>query len=221
MEKQIITTKDGSSSVLIPEMNVTYHSIYGAMQESKHVFICAGLMPFIESKTFDTITIFEMGFGTGLNALLSLEQAIIHQQKIHYIAIELFPLNEKEIECLSYNEHSFFKELHQCNWEQDIVLNEYFILHKTKQSIFQYKNFQPINLIYYDAFAPSAQPELWTKSIFENVHACLQENGVLVTYCSKGDVRRAMLAAGFKVEKLQGPPHKREMLRAKKISIAE
>jgi tRNA U34 5-methylaminomethyl-2-thiouridine-forming methyltransferase MnmC len=216
MIRQIIQTNDGSSSIAIPEMNVTYHSIHGALQESMHVFIYAGLMPFITSKQFNVIRIFEMGLGTGLNALLTAEQAMLHQQKIHYTAIELFPLTNEETSLLNYRNTSLLQQIHQSKWEKDIGVNEFFTLYKTNQSLLHYQPDKMINLIYYDAFAPTAQPELWTKSIFEKLFSMIETSGVLVTYCSKGDVRRAMLQAGFSVEKLQGPPHKREMLRATK-----
>lgn len=218
MIRQIIQTTDGSSSVAIPSMNVTYHSVHGAVQESMHVFINAGLQPLIQSKQFETIRIFEMGFGTGLNALLTLQQATLHQQKIHYTAIELFPLTVNEVAFLNYEDKNSLHQIHQCEWEQDIELNDYFILHKTNASFINYQNTTLINLIYYDAFAPSAQPELWTQEIFEKLFLMLDDNGIVVTYCSKGNVRRAMLTKGFSVEKLQGPPHKREMLRARKMA---
>jgi tRNA U34 5-methylaminomethyl-2-thiouridine-forming methyltransferase MnmC len=218
MIRQIIQTNDGSSSISIPEKNVTYHSIHGAVQESMHVFINAGWAPFIQAKQLETIYIFEMGLGTGLNALLTFQQAILHQQKIHYTAIELFPLTANEVAFLNYENKNVLHQIHNSEWGKDVELNEYLTLHKTNASLINYQTDKLINLIYYDAFAPSVQPELWSKEIFEKLFFMLDENGILVTYCSKGDVRRAMLAAGFSVEKLQGPPHKREILRAKKMT---
>jgi len=215
MKREIITTKDGSKSISIPEQNVTYHSIHGALQESNHVFIEAGLRPLLNQ--LETIHIFEMGFGTGLNALLSLQIAITHQQKINYTAVELFPLTIEEASALNYT-HESFMQLHQCDWEKDNELNRYFTLHKTNGSLINYSTNKTINLIYFDAFAPATQPELWTKDIFDKLYSILAVNGVLVTYCSKGSVKRAMLEAGFSVEKIPGALHKREMIRAKKMT---
>jgi len=215
MKREIITTKDGSKSISIPEQNVTYHSIHGALQESNHVFIEAGLRPLLNQ--LETIHIFEMGFGTGLNALLSLQIAITHQQKINYTAVELFPLTIEEASALNYT-HESFMQLHQCDWEKDNELDRYFTLHKTNGSLLNYSTNKTIHLIYFDAFAPAAQPELWTKHIFDKLYSILAVNGVLVTYCSKGSVRRTMLEAGFSVEKIPGALHKREMIRARKTA---
>ena len=192
MKREIITTKDGSKSISIPEQNLTYHSIHGALQESKHVFIEAGLRPLLNQ--LETIHIFEMGFGTGLNTLLSLQIAITHQQKINYTAVELFPLTIEEASALNYADENFM-QLHQCDWEKDNELNRYFTLHKTNGSLINYSTNKTIHLIYFDAFAPAAQPELWTKDIFDKLYSILAVNGVLVTYCSKGSVRRTMLEA--------------------------
>jgi tRNA U34 5-methylaminomethyl-2-thiouridine-forming methyltransferase MnmC len=234
MLRQPIITKDGSHTISIPEMNVTYHSHHGAIQESMHVFINAGLKYVSDTRQVPDTCIFEMGFGTGLNALLTLIEAEKRQQKIHYTAIELFPLQENEITLLNYCEQlnredlkPVFRQLHQSDWEKDIVITTFFTIYKAKSSL---QNFKPLkllrrspesfgqNLIYYDAFAPSAQPELWTKEAFEKLYNMLLPGGILVTYCSKSDVRRAMRAAGFIVEKIQGPRGKREMVRAMKAS---
>jgi tRNA U34 5-methylaminomethyl-2-thiouridine-forming methyltransferase MnmC len=221
MERKIIMTKDGSASISIPEMNVTYHSVHGAIQESLHVFINAGLHYLINQPTRKTINIFEMGFGTGLNALLTLIEADKVKQPVHYTVIELHPLDQSEIKSLNYCEQSrqsvyqaSFEKLHSCEWEKDIVVNSSFTFHKTKADLLDFSTHQLFNLIYYDAFAPIAQPELWTKNIFEKLYGLMSPGGTLVTYCSKGDVQRAMKAAGFKIEKLPGPIGKREMIRA-------
>jgi tRNA U34 5-methylaminomethyl-2-thiouridine-forming methyltransferase MnmC len=219
MERILQHTSDGSHTIAVPSMHVTYHSIHGAIQESMHVFINAGLQPLLHQ--FETLYIFEMGFGTGLNALLSLQQAIRYDQKIFYYAVELFPLKQNEYASLNYSSQlqdeslqSYFKFMHECEWEKEVSIHPLFILHKTNQSLLDLTAHQSFNLIFFDAFAPSAQPELWAQQVFEKMFQSLANKGVLVTYCSKGDVRRAMIAAGFKVEKLQGPPRKREMLRA-------
>src|SRR5436189_2804307 len=225
MERKIIMTKDGSVSIFIPEMNVTYHSIHGAIQESLHVFIETGLLYLLNKSPGKTINIFEMGFGTGLNALLTLIEADKVKQPVHYTVIELHPLDQSEIKLLNYCEQSrqpvyqsAFEKLHSCEWEKDIVVNSSFTFHKTKADLLNFSTHQHFNLIYYDAFAPAAQPELWTKDIFEKLYNMILPEGILVTYCSKGDVQRSMKAAGFKIEKVPGPIGKREMIRAGKES---
>jgi tRNA U34 5-methylaminomethyl-2-thiouridine-forming methyltransferase MnmC len=221
MERMIQVTADGSHTIAIPAMQVTYHSIHGAIKESMHVFIESGLTPVLYN--YKIINIFEMGFGTGLNALLSLQQAIQHEQKIYYYAVELFPLQAHEYTCLNYGAQfqsnllqRYFMQMHESAWEKNIDVHSLFTLHKTNQSLLHLSTYQSFNLIYFDAFAPNAQPELWTQKVFEKMFHLLCENGILVTYCSKGDVRRAMVTAGFTVEKLPGPPRKREMIRALK-----
>lgn len=223
MERMIQVTADGSHTIAIPAMQVTYHSIHGAIQESMHVFIEAGLKPLLN--IYETIHIFEMGFGTGLNALLSLQHAIQYEQKIYYYAIELFPLQTHEYTSLNYGAQfqsnllqRYFMQIHESAWEKDIAIHPLFTLHKTNQSLLHFSTNQPFDLIYFDAFAPKPQPELWTQEVFEKMFHLLCENGILVTYCSKGDVQRAMIAAGFTVEKLPGPPGKREMIRGSKNS---
>lgn len=220
MQRMPIITKDGSHTISIPEWGVTYHSQHGAIQESMHVFIHAGLLVsdiFRESGTY----ILEMGFGTGLNALLTLMEAEKFRRPVHYTALELFPLQKEEIISLNYCQqlnreglNPYFEKLHSGDWEKDIVITPHFILHKKKEDLIRFSANQPINLIYFDAFAPAAQPELWTKEIFKKLFLLLTPGGILVTYCSKGEVRRNMLSAGFTVEKIPGPPGKREILRA-------
>lgn len=222
MLREIKITADGSSTVSIPSMHVTYHSIHGAMQESKHVFIEAGLKPLLNKHK--TLCIFEMGFGTGLNAMLTLQEAISHQQKIYYYTSEAFPLIKDEVSQLNYTAQSNTSELknnfvkmHESEWEKDVEIHPLFMLHKTTARLENISFNNSFHLIYFDAFAPSVQPELWTKENFDKLFSALEPEGILVTYCSKGDVRRAMLAAGFNVEKLKGPSGKREMLRAIKL----
>lgn len=223
MLRQPIITKDGSNTISIPEMNVTYHSHHGAIQESMHVYINAGLKYAADMLEMTDIFIFEMGFGTGLNALLTLIEAEKEQRKIHYTTVELFPLQADEIILLNYFEQlqskdlkPVFQQLHQCEWEKDISISPFFTLKKIRIDLFNLSTYQPFNLIYYDAFAPSAQPHLWTKDVFEKLYNMLLPGGILVTYCSKSDVRRAMQAAGFIVKKIQGPRGKREMVRCRK-----
>ncbi|HZI00007.1 MAG TPA: tRNA (5-methylaminomethyl-2-thiouridine)(34)-methyltransferase MnmD [Flavisolibacter sp.] len=218
-KREIIITSDGSHTISVPEVNAAYHSRYGAIQESMHVFIKAGLHYVTQHYAQQIIKIFEMGFGTGLNALLSLIEGEKLHQTIHYTAIELYPIAEKETVALNYDEvlqieKSLFQKLHNSDWNKQVSITNHFRLLKEQTDLANYTADQLFHLIYYDAFAPAAQPELWTVDIFKKMYSLLHSNGVLVTYCSKGDVRRAMIAAGFTVKKLPGPPGRREILRA-------
>jgi len=225
VKHELIATADGSHTVRVPEMNITYHSVHGAMRESMHVFINAGFYGSASRLTRENepLRIFEMGFGTGLNALLTLIEAEKIKTKIYYEAVEPFPLNEQEVRSLNYCDllkppdmQNILEQMHNCDWEKEISITANFILLKRNANLLNFKSLKPFELIYFDAFAPTAQPELWTKEVFDKMYAMLEPDGILVTYCSKGDVRRAMMAAGFTVEKLAGPPHKREMIRARK-----
>ncbi len=216
MKRTVEITADGSPTISIPEMKVTYHSKHGAVQESMHVFINAGLNLVVEKFPKNSIHVFEMGFGTGLNALLTMQFAEKSNRKLYYYAVEKFPLEKEEYDLLEYDSKLTLMKLHEAGWETNVEINDSFVLHKTQCALVDAKPAKKFHLIFYDAFAPSAQPELWTKEIFALMYYLLVNEGILVTYCSKGDVRRAMIAAGFTVEKLQGPPGKREMLRAVK-----
>jgi tRNA U34 5-methylaminomethyl-2-thiouridine-forming methyltransferase MnmC len=218
-------TEDGSHTVSVPAMNVTYHSTHGAIQESTLVFIKTGLQYFIEqnrNSPVATINIFEMGFGTGLNALLTLQHAIEATQKIAYQAIEPYPLSIKEVASLNYTAlinkdlRQSFYAMHQCEWNEAVQIHPSFSFQKIKTELKQFEATQRSHIIYFDAFDPNAQPELWTEDVFKKMFDMLYSNGVLVTYCSKGAVRRAMQAAGFTIKKLKGPPGKREIVRAVK-----
>lgn len=211
MNRKVIITEDGSPTVFLPEKQVTYHSIHGAIQESNFIFIEAGLKPLLHQ--YDTLHIFEMGFGTGLNALLTLQQATRFQQKIEYHTVELFPLTLEEVMKLGYQYTNHFV-LHQCPWEEEVKINKYFRLFKTQQSLLDYTTARYSHFVYFDAFDPEVQPELWTEEIFKKIYDFMLPNGIFVTYCSKGSVRRSMLSVGFSVEKLPGPPGKREIMRA-------
>ena len=223
MQRIPVITKDGSHTISVPDMNVTYHSVHGAIQESEHVFIKAGLL---DSGIFDYIgvhQVLEIGFGTGLNALLTLIEADKHKNRIYYTAIEPFPLDESVITQLNYCEQlnlphyqRLLEKMHHCGWEEMYEITEHFRLTKHKTSLQEFSTGESFSIIYYDAFAPNAQPELWTEKIFEKLYDLLLPEGILVTYCSKGAVQRAMKAAGFTIEKIPGPPGKREMIRALK-----
>lgn len=223
MQRKLILTSDGSHTVSVPELNVTYHSIHGAIQESRHVFIEAGLKSLAHNEA-NNLRIFEVGFGTGLNALLTIIEADRLKRNIYYETVEQFPMNGEETRLLNYCKQlvredlqPLFEQLHNCEWEQNISMTSNFTFKKTRGNLLIFETpgtSETFNLIYFDAFAPKVQPELWTLEVFQKMFSLLEPEGILVTYCSKGDVRRAMLAAGFIVEKLPGPPGKREMIRA-------
>jgi tRNA U34 5-methylaminomethyl-2-thiouridine-forming methyltransferase MnmC len=223
VERTLILTKDGSHSIAVPALRANYHSLHGAVQESQHVFIEAGLRHWWQTHSGAPVSILEMGFGTGLNALLTYMEAEITKQPVHYTAIEPYPLTMGEIAGLNYCSHlgrtdllPVFYQLHQCDWESEQSLGENFILCKKKTALAELRSDRLFDIVYYDAFAPVAQPELWTAKIFEHTASLMKEGAVLVTYCSKGVVRRALQKAGFSVEKIPGPPGKREIVRAVK-----
>lgn len=216
MQCEIRITGDGSATLFVPELNEHYHSIHGAVQESKHVFIDMGL----KSIYGRYIRIFEFGFGTGLNALLTLLNGL--GKVIVYHTMELFPLTWEEVEKLGYHkflrltekQFKVFKQMHDVKWEEEIAVTSDFILKKIKASILEYPLHNSYDLIYFDAFAPGIQPELWDKAVFSKLYDLMIPNAILVTYCAKGEVRRILQHAGFIIERLSGPPGKREMLRA-------
>lgn len=227
MQRNLIVTKDGSHSVAIPEWKASYHSLYGALQESLHVYIESGLKYwFNQHAAASRCVIFEMGFGTGLNALLSVIEAKKLQRRLIYEAVEAFPLEDSITQQLNYCEaleapswQPVFESLHSGEWNKTQEITDLFSFKKIHAPLAEYTPTEPINIIFYDAFAPAAQPELWTQEVFEHMLNILAPDGMLVTYCSKGDVRRALQAAGFSVEKIPGPPGKREMIRASKTPI--
>lgn len=220
MEREIITTADGSKTIQIKEWGEQYHSLHGAIQEAYHVFIKHGLSLFDHR----SISILEIGLGTGLNALITLIESPKLNLKIRYTGIEKYPVTTDELRGLNYTakleaeEHlEHFNRIHTSIWNTDIPITGDFLLHK-QQKDFKKLDFEnEFDLIYFDAFGARVQPELWTEEIFEKMFKALKNEGVLVTYAAKGSARRAMQAVGFSVERLPGPPGKREMLRARKI----
>lgn len=217
--RQIVKTKDESSTLFVPELNQHYHSVHGAIQESQHVFIEAG---FNFKSEANNLKIFEVGFGTGLNAFMTAQEAKAKNIQTEYWAVEKYPLSEIEFSQLNYpsllntdGESLNFEALHSSFWEKLNKIDDYFYLQKIKgdlKSIDLEANY--FDIIYFDAFAPSSQADLWTIEVFEKMFSALKDGGILVTYCVKGDVRRNMKTAGFKVDKIPGPPGKREMARA-------
>ena len=224
MERKIVKTGDGSTTIQITDWNEQYHSMHGAVQEAKHVFLKMGFDFWKELHPETTLLhILEIGFGTGLNALLTLIHAEKIQQNIHYEGVEAYPVLAEEIAQLNYLETAqaetyaaVFEKMHQTSWEQTETITETFQLKKRKQRFETITDVDQHDLIYFDAFGARVQPELWGASIFEKMYTALKTGGVLVTYAAKGSVRRAMQAVGFTVERLPGPPGKREMLRAVK-----
>lgn len=224
MKREIVKTGDGSSTIFIPEWNEHYHSIYGAIQEAQHVFIQMGLFKVMERIDLKQISIMEIGFGTGLNALVTWKATQISAISINYTGIEAYPVSSEEILALNYAEEieeksaaRIFEKLHNLPWEQKSEITKNFSLTKQKKFFHKINESGSYDLIYFDAFGARVQPELWTEEIFGIMYKALRTEGILVTYSAKGSVRRAMQEVGFKVEKLPGPPGKREMLRAAKV----
>ena len=223
MQKKIFTTKDGSPSIFIDELNETYHSRHGALTESDYVYINKGLSYWLENNNIKEVKIFEMGLGTGLNAYLSYIYSLEHQLSIDYVSIEKFPLNKNEIENLKMKDilpeaqyHHFFDQLHNSKWNLIHKVSD-FSFHKIKGDFFGMKLGQNFDVLFYDAFGYLAQSEMWEKKALEICFNLLKTEGIWVSYCSKGQVRRDLEKVGFSVERLEGPPGKREMLRAIKL----
>lgn len=221
MKPIIEKTADGSHTLFVSELDEHYHSVNGAIQESNHVFIETGL----KHCEKDTISIFEVGFGTGLNAFLTLLEAKKSNKVIYYTSIEAYPLDKSLIRELNYPEQlsadslSYFYQLHDAEWGEEVKISNNFYLRKLHADFVQFDFSQITNqqdLIYFDAFAPDKQPDMWSQDIFDQLYKLSSAQGLLVTYCAKGVVRRMMQQAGYTTERLPGPPGKREMLRATK-----
>lgn len=223
MKREVKLTSDGSKTLYINDLNENYHSHHGAMQEAQHVFINNGL----KLKYDYEINILELGFGTGLNVLVTIDEFLKNDKNhvIHYFTIEKYPVNEREVKELGYdsffdepNMKKYYRELHECEWNvtQEILPNFFFT--KFNLDFFELKNLQlpPIDLVYYDCFGARVQPDLWEKPLFEMVADKMKEGALLTTYSSKGSVRRILQELHFKVEKKEGPPGKREMINAVK-----
>lgn len=222
MQDLIFETQDGSHSIMSAQHGVSYHSKYGAVQESRHVFIQAGL--YQKALQQKDIRILEFGFGSGLNAFLSLLETQQHDWKIRYEAVEAYPILPEQARLLNYptlleanHLQAAFLKMHECPWGQEVEITPSFVLKKWLQR-FEDISFQnQFDVIYFDAFAPDAQPELWELPVLEKAYEALCTGGLLVTYCAKGSVKRALKSAGFQLESLPGPPGKREMTRCIKI----
>lgn len=214
MRRIIERTEDGSATLFVPELNEHYHSVKGARTESQHIFIDMGL----HASAAPLPHILEIGFGTGLNALLTLEAAERDRRHVHYTGIELYPLSWQEVDVLGYSDNPLFERLHTAPWEEDVELSPYFTLRKRQGDAHVVaESERALDLVYFDAFAPEKQPEMWSEQLFRTLYVNMNSGGILTTYCAKGAVRRLLQAVGFRVERLPGPPGgKREILRATK-----
>lgn len=220
MKREILITSDGSTTIHLPDWDEQYHSKHGAIQEAYHVFIKSGLDKVLENNT-NEVSILEIGFGTGLNAFITFLEGDKKNIIIDYFGVEAYPVVADEIEKLNYvselksaAHQAIFDAMHDTSWEEKHTISEAFQLTKRKQFFVDITDKNAFNLIYFDAFGARNQPELWTEEIFQKMYNALKTDGVLVTYAAKGSVRRAMQTVGFTVERLAGPPGKREMLRA-------
>lgn len=218
MQRIIEQTEDGSATLYVPELNEHYHSVKGARTESQHIFIDMGL----KASAAPCPHILEAGFGTGLNALLTLQEAERTGRPVRYTGIELYPLAWTEVEALHYSDDPRLRLLHEAPWEEEVCLTPTFRLLKLRRDLTSWQaddERSPLrcDVVYFDAFAPEKQPALWTPAVFRNLYRCLTPGGILTTYCAKGAVRRLMQDIGFRMERLPGPPGgKREILRATK-----
>ena len=222
MKREIITTNDGSTTIHLPELNESYHSKHGAIQEAYHVFIKNGLSLF-EGKS---VSILEIGFGTGLNSFITYLEAKKSNQTIDYVGVEAYPVAVEEALQMNYvkelnanQEAAIFTDMHEANWEEKVAISDDFSLTKRQQLFQEINDEDAYNLIYFDAFGFRVQPELWSLEVFQKMYNALKINGVIVTYACRSSIKNAMIECGFKVEKLPGAPGKREMLRAKKINF--
>ena len=216
MKREIIITSDGSTSIHLPEWEESYHSKHGAIQEAQHVFIKNGL----SLCKGQSVSVLEIGFGTGLNAFITFIESQKSNQKIDYVGVEGYPISAEEVVQMNYvnqlNANQFkseFKMMHTSDWEKNVTISEHFRLTKRKQLFNEINDKNQFDIIYFDAFGYRVQPELWSVEIFAKMFEALKEGGILVTYACRGPIKNAMKEAGFQIEKLAGPPGKREMLR--------
>lgn len=217
MKREIIETNDGSKTIFIPEMNENYHSGHGAYQEAMHVFIQHGIRA-LDKKEF---SVFEMGFGTGLNALLSLNEAVKNELLVSYTGIEAYPVEIEHASQMCYESHVdpevslLYEKLHESSWGTEHIIHPAFSFRKLHQKIEDHlPEMSSYDIIFYDAFGPRAQSSMWELPILEKMHRMLKSDGLLVTYCAKGQFKRDLKSLGFEVVSVPGPPGKREMTQA-------
>jgi tRNA U34 5-methylaminomethyl-2-thiouridine-forming methyltransferase MnmC len=212
-KRTIVQTIDGSHTIRNESTGDTYHSIHGAVQESQHVFLKSGLEFFLNAHPTRHIKILEVGFGTGLNALLTLQQHIDIQ--IQYTTLEPYPLSGEIFQQLNYYGKDELMALHACDWNAPQKISNNFTLTKLQTTLEQAQLPEIFfDVVYFDAFAPNSQPELWTPKAFGKIYQAMTQPAVLATYCAKGQVKRDLKSVGFIIESIPGPPGKREMVRA-------
>lgn len=215
MKKEVVVTGDGSKTIHMPELNESYHSTHGALQEAVHVFIKNGL-ELIEKPI---INVFELGFGTGLNAILAYRFACENEVKLNYVGVEAYPVDLEMLEELDYTsllntvELTAFKQMHEVEWGQSLTIDENFSFEKIHAKVEGYESERTdFDIIFFDAFGPRTQGELWKPNVLKRVGGFLKEGGLLTTYCAQGQFRRDLQSVGFEVTKVPGPPGKREMV---------
>lgn len=217
MKIEILKSNDGSHTLYLPEMDETYHSRHGAVQEALHVFIRNGLL--FKAEEQRDLKVLEIGWGTGLNSLLTYKETKASHLTIHYVGVEKFPVPAEVLKQLNYkdwDEDDFLSGVYGADWEKPVRISENFVLKKLAKDVVALDFLEQFDVIYFDAFGPRAQDEMWQKNIFEIIYMATKPGGVFVTYCAKGQVRRDLQEVGFKMERLPGPPGKREMLRGVK-----
>lgn len=220
MAISLYTTSDQSHTLYNDELDETYHSRNGALEEAMHVYLSNGFIA--RAAGLKDIALLEIGFGTGLNALLTLVETQKHQLTCQYVSLETYPLAPHITNTLNYSGFvpaiftGAYGRLHEAAWDKAVTINEWFTLHKINKSIHYYEPQQQFDVVYYDAFGPDKQPDMWTPEIFSKLYHSMNSNGIFVTYSAKGDVRRALKQVGFEVELLPGGAGKRNMLRAVK-----
>lgn len=219
MESELRITDDGSHTLFVSSIDETYHSTHGAVQESRHIFIEAALKQCGKSE----IRVLEVGFGTGLNAFLTMLEAESSNKKIKYSSLEKYPLEAEKAISLNYPEEidsgsrGYFELIHTSVWNEEVQITESFSLTKIETDFTQFDFIEKYDVVYFDAFSPEKQPEMWAEQCFRTLFLHCNEGAIMTTYCAKGVVRRAMQAAGFQMERLAGPPGKREFLRGLKV----
>lgn len=216
---RIITTEDGSHSLLNEEMDETYHSRHGALQESEYVFIEKGFSFFLEKNNTNKLSILEIGFGTGLNAWLTARKAETEKKQVAYSSLETFPIPEEIWSALNYGAEDklLFEKIHRAAWNEWVEITPFFTLKKSTTSLQRTTlDAGAFDIIYFDAFAPNKQPEMWELAAIKKTIDAMKPGGVFVTYCAKGQLKRDLKNLGLEVESLPGPPGKREMVRALK-----
>jgi tRNA U34 5-methylaminomethyl-2-thiouridine-forming methyltransferase MnmC len=215
--KELIATTDGSLTLYVKNLGEPYHSLNGALTESRHVFIKNGLL--MHQKT--NLTVFEVGFGTGLNCLLTALESSSRNIHIRYIGIDKFPLDGETLNLLNYpsliggKAHLFWDKIHSAKWNKETKISGFFNLLKLEQDIadLHFSDLPEFDVVFFDAFGPDKQPEIWDVEIFRSIFNCCSSNAIFTTYSAKGEVRRKLIEVGFKIERVPGPPGKKEMLR--------